>query len=83
MSEQNVLHIILEKFPERASALDKLFREDENFREICADYALCLRSMGKIIITNESMNTILVEYKNVLNELEIEMLAYLNTKSTL
>ena len=59
-----------------------LYRKDENFREICEDYVLCLESIDKIIVTNKSNNRILEEYKKALNELEIEMLDYLQSASS-
>lgn len=80
-TEQDILNTILDKFPERVNALHKLFLKDENFREICEDYVFCLDSIGKILITNERKDKILKEYENALQDLELEMLEYLNTAS--
>jgi len=82
-TDRDILNTILDKFPEKANILNKLFQKDEDFREICEDYVLCLNSIGKIIITNKRKDRILIEYKNTLIELEIEMLDYLKTMSAL
>ena len=81
-SDQDILNTIRDRFPEMDDSLNILFLKDENFREICEDYVLCLSSIGKIIITNKK-NKILKEYKNALSELELEMLEYLNSASIL
>jgi len=79
-SEQSIPYIMLEKFPEMADLLLKMYREDEDFKEICEDYVLCLNSMGKIIVTNKMGKRIIREYRKALNELEIEVLEYLNKR---
>lgn len=82
-SNQDILNIIHDRFPEMDDSLNMLFLKDENFHEICEDYVLCLSSMSKIIITNKKNDKILKEYKNALKELELEMLEYLNSASIL
>ena len=81
-SDQDILNIIRDRFPEMDDSLNMLFLKDENFHEICEDYVLCLSSIGKIIITNKK-NKILKEYEYALQELELEMLEYLNSASIL
>ena len=73
-----ILSSVINKFPDKANTLTKLFKKDENFREICEDYYLCVEAINKIIITNSQKKKILKEYKNALKELELEMLMYLN-----
>jgi hypothetical protein len=79
LSEQDILKMVINKFPEQANRLTELFYKDENFREICEDYVLCIRSMDKIISTTSMTNRILKEYKKALKELENEMLMYLDS----
>jgi len=81
-SDLHILKTIQAKFPQTVYVMTHLYRKDENFREICEDYVLCLESIDKIIVTNKSNNRILEEYKKALNELEIEMLDYLQSASS-
>lgn len=62
--------------------LNHLYRKDENFKEVCEDYVLCIESIDKIIITSKRNERILEEYKNALNELEMEMLEYLQSATS-
>jgi len=81
-SDLHILNTIQAKFPQMVYVLTHLYRKDENFREICEDYVLCLESIDKIIVTSKLNSRILEEYKNALNELEIEMLDYLQSASS-
>ena len=63
-SDLDILNTICNKFPEMDETLTILFQKDENFREVCEDYVLCLSSIGKIIITNKKNDKILKEFKN-------------------
>jgi len=82
-SDQNVLNTVIGKFPEKVNTLTKLFDRDENFREICEDYYLCKEAINKIIITDTRKRKILKEYKHALEELEMEMLVYMNSGVTI
>ena len=75
-----ILTSVISRFPEKADTLTKLFNKDENFRELCEDYYLCMGAINKIIISNTQNRNIMREYKDALKELELEMLLYLNAK---
>ena len=81
-AEQDILKILISKFPEQANHVTKLFHKNENFREACEDYFLCVEAINKIIITNNRKRKILKDYKSTLKELEIELLMYLNSEIT-
>ena len=82
LAKQDILSMVINKFPEQANRLTKLFHKDENFREVCEDYFLCHEAINKIIISNKKRGEILKEYEFAMKELEMEMLIYLNTEST-
>ena len=75
-----ILKTILDKFPERANVIDKFYKRDENFREICEDYFLCKQVINKIIITDTQKRKIIKDYKYALKELEL--LVYMNSNLT-
>ena len=81
LSEQDILKMVIRRFPEQANWLTTLFNKDENFREVCEDYFLCHEAINKIIITNKKKGAILKKYKFAMKELEKEMLIYLDAES--
>jgi len=81
-TDQDVLNTVINRFPEKANSMTKLFYKNENFKEVCEDYVLCLHSMTKIIVTNKIHSRIIKEYRAALNELEMELLTYINTTTT-
>jgi len=81
-AEQDVLNTVIDRFPEKANSMTKLFYNNENFKEVCEDYYLCKEAINKIIITNTQKRQILKDYKSTLKELEIEMLMYLDLEIT-
>lgn len=82
-TDSNVLSAVINKFPEKARTLALLFQKHENFREVCEDYYLCKEAIDKIIISNAQKKKVLNEYKNALKELELELLLYLNSETTI
>ena len=82
LNEHETLLTIQEKYPNWAKDIISLFQNDEYFREVCEDYALCLHAMNKIIDTRKTHARVLKEYKEALSELELEMLTYIHAKFT-
>jgi len=75
--ENNILHAVLEKFPDHAQEIKSLFIQCEEFREICEDYILCLNSVKKIESEDVKKDEYLKEFKTALEELELELLSNL------
>jgi len=82
-TDSNVLSEVINKFPEKANALALLFQKNENFRDICEDFFLCREAINKIIITDARNRKIIKDYEHALKELELEMLMYLNSETTI
>ena len=82
-TDSNALSAVITKFPGKARTLEILFQKDEDFREICEDFYLCKEAINKIIITDTRKRKILKEYKHALEELEMEMLVYMNSGVTI
>ena len=81
--DPDILNEVIKKFPERVTVLTKLFHQDENFREVCEDYFLCNEAIKKIIITSTQKKEILKDYQTALQDLEWEILRYLNSETTI
>ena len=78
--ENNILHTVVEKFPDHAQEIKSLFTESDVFREICEDYVLCFNSIRKIESTSIKRDEYLKEFKIALEELENELLSSLKTR---
>jgi hypothetical protein len=51
MSEGNdreVLHAVSARFPKAGAAIRRLFHEDEQFHELCADYTECVGVLDRL-----------------------------------
>ena len=82
-ADLDILKMILDKFPQRASLIDTFYKRDEKFREICEDYYLCQEAINKIVVSDTRKRKILKDYKRALKDLEMEMLVYLNSGLTI
>ncbi|MCX7551262.1 hypothetical protein [Xanthomarina sp. F2636L] len=56
---------IVQLFPDFEEKIDFLFQTDENFRDLCSDYMLC----ASMVLEDQ-----ILEYKELLRELEAEIL---------
>lgn len=74
----------MERFPDQADQIEKLFSGCEGFREICEDYVICLNAIRKIESTNPvKKQEFLKDFEDALNGLEEELLLELkNDKSS-
>lgn len=79
--ENQVLKDVIKRFPDQYQLIDKLFHEDEVFKEICEDYALCLYSIKRmksnVIKKDEHLN----EFNSALNEIENELRLFIESNS--
>lgn len=73
-----ILGKILERFPEYHGAICYLFTKNQSFKEICLDYEQCCKTLRywQKHKTEESKQRT-VEYEDILNGLEQEIMQYL------
>ena len=73
------LFYLIQRFPDRNDAIQRLFSTNQNFQIICDDYRRCARALEE---WNESpLEKAPVrrkEYADLLQELELEILQFLN-----
>ncbi|MCE6951461.1 hypothetical protein LAZ29_11010 [Cereibacter sphaeroides] len=73
---------VLARFPERANDIRRLCLKDTHFRSICEDLGLAYRSrIGSGLPEDAGRSDAARELRALRDELEIELLAYLNARS--
>ena len=73
----NELNAILVKFPEFGEIMFKQCIEDENFKNLAADYQLCIDTLKGLENETSKNQAWIDEYKELKKELEQEVLKYL------
>ena len=74
------IEAMIQRFPQHAAAMRRLEAEDPNFRAICDDYGEALRALDYWQTTASSSPQKVVEYRQVVTELEAEALALLDAR---
>jgi hypothetical protein len=83
VNKNEVLRIVMEKFPDLADQIEQLFSPCEGFQEICEDYVLCQNAVQKIESGDPAKKgEYLKEYEDALADLEEELLAELKKSRT-
>ena len=79
--ENQVLKDVIKKFPDQHRIIGKLFHENEVFREICEDYALCLYSIKRMQSKESKKDENLNEFTSALNEIEKELRLFIESNN--
>jgi hypothetical protein len=73
-----VLHAVTERFPEWEASIRRRFEKDAEFQEVCLDYAEACRALDYWgAISEESVEQVGEQYRDLLRELEAEILEVL------
>ena len=76
--KSSVFHI-LEKFPDRAGDIKRLYKKNQEFQTICEDYRQCAEALHHWNQSNQKeAATRRQEYEQLLQELVDEIWLYLN-----
>ncbi|WP_419660984.1 hypothetical protein Dvar_13950 [Desulfosarcina variabilis str. Montpellier] len=76
--KSSVFHV-LEKFPDRAGEIKRLYRKNQDFQTICEDYRQCAEALHHWSQSNEKEAPIRrQEYEQLFQELMDEICLYLN-----
>ncbi|WP_347841226.1 hypothetical protein [uncultured Draconibacterium sp.] len=67
---------IISCFPGHKEKIKILLSQDENFREVAADYMLCIKTLKKLKRTNNS--SLVQQYSETLKELKQELIESIN-----
>lgn len=82
MTTENVIDMILEKFPARMDTVIELFEESESFRTLCEDYFECQSVIERLryslkMVEQDSLH----EYLQLSSELREEIMARIESES--
>ena len=70
---------ILEKFPDRAGDIKRLYKESQEFQTVCEDYRLCAEALHHWNQSHEKEAPVRKnEYEQLFQELVDEIRLYLN-----
>jgi hypothetical protein len=76
--KSSVFHV-LEKFPERAGDIKRLYRKNQEFQTVCDDYRQCAEALHHWNRSHEKTAPIRrLEYAQLFQELVDEICLYLN-----
>ena len=76
---QSELGLVKSRFPEYHSAIEKLYRKDPDFKSLCADLFLCSKMIHDFEIEISEKQHALIEYRDIVTELEKELTMVLET----
>lgn len=75
--EENI-HSIVRLFPDFEEKIEFLFLADENFRDLCKDYILCISFMFDMKKNSNRYRVQIEEYEDVKHNLEEEILTFIS-----
>jgi hypothetical protein len=73
-NKDQILILILNRFPNHKDYLKELFEESESFRLLCEDYCDCRTVLDENIKNSNKSSDLLKEYQVMLSEIEEEIL---------
>ena len=71
------LKLVSERFGQVREPAARLFERDEDFRELCEEYAMCAQAVTRLDSGSASSEELRNEYTALLLRLEHELLRYL------
>lgn len=73
-SSNEILNIIICRFPDQKNNIKQLFDESDSFGLLCRDYYDCIMMLEKLKISGNKQCDILKEYQILVEEIEDEIL---------
>ena len=70
---QTELGLIKNRFPDHTSVIDDLYRNDMDFKSLCADLFLCSKMIQEFEAEIAEKQHALIEYREIVKELESEL----------
>lgn len=77
-NKDQILNLILNRFPNHKDFINELFNESESFKSLCEDYYDCKIVLDKSIQISNKTDDIRKEYQILLTEIEEELLERLS-----
>jgi hypothetical protein len=70
---QTELGLIKNRFPDHQSLIDDLYKNDSDFKSLCADLFLCTKMIQDFELEIAEKQHALMEYREIVKELETEL----------
>ena len=70
---QNELGLVKSRFPDQKSVIDNLYRNDNDFKSLCADLFLCSKMIQEFEMEIAEKQHALIEYREIVKDLESEL----------
>lgn len=79
---QSELGLVKSRFPTHLTIIEKLYREDPDFKSLCADLFLCSKMIHDFEVEIAEKQHALTEYRDIVRELEMELSMAIQTAET-
>ena len=79
---QTELGLIKNRFPEYKSVIDDLYRNDIDFKSLCADLFLCTKMIRDFELEIAETQHALTEYREIVKDLESELCMVIKSTRT-
>ena len=79
---QTELGLIKNRFPDHTSVIDDLYRNDMDFKSLCADLFLCSKMIQEFESEIVEKQHALLEYREIVKELETELCMVIRSTRT-
>lgn len=76
---QTELGLVKNRFPDHVSVIDDLYRNDTDFKSLCADLFLCTNMIHEFELEIAEKQHALTEYQEIVKELESELCMVIQT----
>jgi hypothetical protein len=79
---QTELGLIKNRFPDHKSAIEELYRNDIDFKSLCADLFLCTKMIQDFELEIAEKQHALAEYREIVKDLESELCMVIKSTRT-
>jgi len=80
-SVRHELSLIMDKFPAHSDRIEELYKNDPDFKALCADYFLCVNTLHKYQKESTEKQSTVKEYSDIRKDLENELHDLISNKN--
>ena len=62
-----------ERFPDQSARIEELYKSDPDFKALCADYLLCIKTLQEFRKEFSNKLSAIAEYQDICQDLEKEL----------
>ena len=72
-SIEELLEEVKKKFPDQGTRIEHLFEQDPDFRAICRDYFICIKTLHKYKKLSSEEEQAVKDYESAMGDLEKDL----------